>query len=64
MGGGRGKSKMSGICNLDIASKHLAHTWRTSSTSTRVRGEVGQGVTKKESSFGSGSKQTFELFAP
>ena len=43
--------------------KHLARRRRTSSTSTRVR-EVGQEVTKKESSFGSGSKQTFELFAP
>ena len=63
VGGGSGKSKMSRICKLDIACKHLARRQRTSSTSTRVR-EVGQGVTKKESSFGSGSKQTFELFAP
>ena len=64
VGGGRGKSKMSRICKLDIACKHLARRRMTSSPSTRVR-EVGQGVTKKkESSFGSGSKQTFELFSP
>ena len=63
VGGGRGKSKMSIICKLDIACKHLARRRMTSSPSTRVR-EVGQGVKKKESSFGSGSKHTFELFAP
>ena len=47
-----GKSKMSRIFKLDIACEHLARRRRTSSTSTRVR-EVGQGVTKKEASFGS-----------
>ena len=46
VGGGRGKSKMSRICKLDIACKHLACRRRTSSTSTRVR-EVGQGGTKR-----------------
>ena len=48
VGGGRGKSKMSRICKLDIACKHLARRRMTSSPSTRVR-EVGQGVTKKRS---------------
>ena len=46
VGGGRGKSKMSRICKLDIACKHLARRRMTSSPSTRVR-KVGQGVTKK-----------------
>ena len=41
---------MSRICKLDIACKDLARRQRTSSTSTRAR-DVGQGVTKKESSF-------------
>ena len=54
---------MSRICELDIACKHLARRRMTSSPFTRVR-EVGQGVTKKESSFGSGSRHIFELFAP
>ena len=62
MGEARGKSKISRICKLNITCKHLERRRRTSSTSTRVR-EVGQGVTKKEPSFGSDSKQTFELFA-
>ena len=55
VGGGHGKSKMSRICKLDIAYKHLARRRMTSSPSARIR-EVGQGVTKKESSLGSGSK--------
>ncbi len=46
------KSKMSRIFKLDIACEHPARRLRTSSTSTRVR-EVGQGVKKKEASFGS-----------
>ena len=46
VGGGRGKSKMSRICKLDIACKHLARRRMTSSPSIRIR-EVGQGVTKK-----------------
>ncbi len=63
VGGVSEKSKMFRICKLDIACEHLARRRRTSSTSTRVQ-EVGQGVTKKEPSFGSGGKQTSELFAP
>ena len=47
----------------EFASCLQARRRRTSSTSTRVR-EISQGVTKKDSSFGSGSKLTFELFAP
>ena len=38
MGGGRGKSKMSIICKLDIACKHLARKHMTSSPPTRVQG--------------------------
>ena len=60
VGGAAGNQKMFRICKVDIPRKHLARRQTTSSTSTRVR-EVGQGVTKKESNFGSG---TFELFAP
>ncbi len=59
VGGARGKSR---LWRLNIACEHLARRRRTSSTSTRVR-EVGQGVTKKEPSFGSGGKQPSELFA-
>ena len=40
MGGDRGKSKMSRICKLEIACKHLARRRKT-----RVR-EVGQGVSR------------------
>ena len=55
---------MSRIFKLDIACEHLVCRRRTSRMSTRVREvHVGQGVTKKEASFGSGGKQTFELFA-
>ncbi len=63
MGGARGKSNMSRIWKVNIACEHLARRRRTSSTSNRIR-EVGQGVTKKEPSFGSGGKQPSELFAP
>ena len=52
MGGGRGKLSRFASWTLLVDRGHLV-----------VYREVGQGVTKKESSFGSGSKQTFELFA-
>ena len=62
-GRARGKSNMFRIFKFDVACEHLAHRRITYRMSTRVR-EVGQRVTKKESSFRSGGKQTFELFAP